>query len=180
LRGWYEMRRSAESGPCERLAAQLPDLAVGALDARRAQAVREHLAACEECAEQLRALEDLGRLLDAVGTEAAPRDLWAGIAPRLRPRGPRWIRLLAPAAGTAALAVAALVLLHRPTPPPAVGHQAVVALRSTGAYDVVPVSAFSDDADVLSLYARSASRGDWIGPAAGALYLTGAGKDAAP
>jgi hypothetical protein len=168
-------------GVCGKVAPQLAELATGALEARRARALHEHLAVCEDCAERLRALQDLGRSLDEMPVEPPRRDLWAGIAPRLRPRRPRWVALLAPAAGVAAVAVAALVLIHRPVPAPrAGGGQAMVALGPTSAYDVVPVSAFSDDAEVLSLYARSASRGDWIGPAAGALYLTGAGKDAAP
>lgn len=165
---------------CERFAAQLADLSVGALGARQARAVGEHLATCAGCAARLRALGDLGRSLDAIGAEAPPRNLWPDIAPRLRPRRARWIPLLAPAAGLAALAVAAVVIIHRPPPRPVGGGEEILALASTSAYDVVPVSAFSDDAEVLSLYARSASRGDWIGPAAGAMYLSGTGKDAAP
>lgn len=65
----------------------LDDYVSGELPPREERDVRRHLMACDECRAEEQALRSL--LDEAAALPAAiepPRDLWAGIAPRLEPR----------------------------------------------------------------------------------------------
>ncbi len=67
----------------------LDDLVDGALSATDQRRVEAHLSHCEDCADQLAALEALLLQVDALPRSRTPAaDLWAGIEPRLTRRGP--------------------------------------------------------------------------------------------
>lgn len=93
---------------CEDVRDQLPALARGELAETDAAALREHVAACDECADDWAVVEALAlatpvapvRLADRVGTAIAQRKL---VAPPRR-RAARWV-------GGAGLATAALLAL---------------------------------------------------------------------
>jgi anti-sigma factor RsiW len=77
-------------------------LAYGELPETEARQLETHVAACAVCRDDLERLERARVALD-----------WGGAAPRRRSRAARWI-----AAGLAAAAVLAAVLLGSHTPPP--------------------------------------------------------------
>jgi len=173
------MRHEARLSVCDAFRPRLGELAAGALAGREVGRVRGHAAGCPECTARLASLERVGRMLDGVGLEAPPSDLWAGIAPRLKPRRSQWAPRLAWAVGMAtAVAVLVIALAHCAPSPLGRRPQVVAGLQSTAPYDVVRISDMSDDAATVGLYARSAAQGDWLDPAAAAVYLGSAGKDA--
>ena len=63
---------------------QLPDLLCGALEANERARVESHLAQCEQCARELRALEQMQQSLAALPAEAPPARLRAGVRAALR------------------------------------------------------------------------------------------------
>jgi anti-sigma factor RsiW len=172
------MRADTRQSECETLHPYLADAAVGALTGGLARRVEAHLARCEECAGRVSAIGQLGSVLDGLAPEPPPAEIWAGIAPRLRPRQVRWVPRLAWATGlAAAAAVLVLVAPHGPAPVSTKPQPSGAALRSTATYDVVSAVEMSDDSAALGLYARSAGRGAWLSPAASAVYLGSKGKD---
>lgn len=121
----------------------------GDLEAPARDRLAAHLEACPECREVVGELRLLSERLDRHPDPAPPRDLWPGVAERIRGEGPRpaalhpaqgpsrwWARplWLAPAAGLAALAVVVvgLRLLGPPGPagPPSSGPEGVPAAEA--------------------------------------------------
>ncbi len=96
---------------CAEILKILPDYTVGALEEHIAAHVRAHLAECESCRRELRALENTGALLGPMPAVDAPRDLWAAIQAQLEPRArrkPAWRVYWKP---TVAVAAAAAILI---------------------------------------------------------------------
>jgi anti-sigma factor RsiW len=163
------MPRRRTSDECAALRPRLADLAAGALSAREAERVRDHTETCDGCARELRSLEDIGHLLDGLGTQPPPERMWAGIAPHLGSRRARWVPALASAAGVAAIA---LIVVFAGTP-----HRPLPAAARVGSYDVVAVSELADDQPVFALYARESVHGQWLGSAASVVYGNAVGEE---
>lgn len=68
---------------CTDIRTKLADYSVGLLDERERKAVAEHLAQCASCTAELRALERVDRLLNAVEPEEPPAYLWQSIRARI-------------------------------------------------------------------------------------------------
>ncbi len=108
----------------------LEALALGELEAGRADAIRAHADACAGCSRELSWLRAERALLARRPTPDTAH-LWAGVAARLRHprRRPRWAwRLAVAGAGVAAAAAVLLVALH-PAPAPLPAQQAPIARR---------------------------------------------------
>jgi len=71
---------------CKQVTEKLAEYQLGALDEAEAAAVAEHVAACARCRVELAALERTATLLEPMEPASPPRDLWAGVKARMRPR----------------------------------------------------------------------------------------------
>ncbi|HEY3416029.1 MAG TPA: zf-HC2 domain-containing protein [Armatimonadota bacterium] len=93
------------------------------LSTAAAERVRQHVASCTHCRQELAALAKTGELLTVLPAPVLPDNLWAGVAARLpeRPRQAAWWWRTATGIGLAAVLVASLTLtrLHPSTLPPA-------------------------------------------------------------
>jgi anti-sigma factor RsiW len=118
---------------CAHVREMLADYSVALVGGRRRKALEQHLAACPECAAELRALQRTAELVEMLPAQAPPDGLWDGLsyrlaresrqsAVRVRPRpAPLWLR---PAIALATAALAAVGFweswsgsLPPPTPP---------------------------------------------------------------
>ena len=122
---------------CKHIREALPEFVVGALGASAVEDVRQHLAACAECAREREALLATGELLASAPPFEPPRELWSALAPRLRPRRKRragWLSafVLRPSTGLGAAACIALLIVAAmsflPARPPAGGPPVGVSL----------------------------------------------------
>jgi predicted anti-sigma-YlaC factor YlaD len=108
---------------CDEVRDRLDRYAAGRLAGPAGAALGRHLEACAECRADAEAARALAPGVAALPrTLAPPRDLWAGIAPRLRPRvGPGRVVLPVWALAAAALLLVAgtWTLTRRLAPPPA-------------------------------------------------------------
>lgn len=78
---------SKDRTPCEASAAWLDDYVDGELDLARLVEVEAHLESCSVCRGDVEAMQDLLLKVEALSAEQTPpRDLWQGIAPRLKDR----------------------------------------------------------------------------------------------
>lgn len=102
---------------------QLAEYQADVLSTAAAERVRQHVAGCAQCRQELAALAKTSDLLTVLPTPAMPDDLWAGVAARLpeRPRQAAWWWRTATGIGLAAALVAGVTFtrLHAPTLPPA-------------------------------------------------------------
>ena len=108
---------------CKEIQSQLADFAVGALQEPERAEIAGHLQKCPACQRELRALQRVGTVLDALPPEEATAGLWESIrreikAPKPEPaRAPWWEMFLPPRwprlayAGLAATAIVAVALL---------------------------------------------------------------------
>jgi len=71
---------------CKQVTEKLAEYQLGALDEAEAAAVAEHVAQCARCRAELAALERTAELLEPLEPASPPRDLWAGVKRRMRPR----------------------------------------------------------------------------------------------
>jgi len=71
---------------CKQVTEKLAEYQLGALDEAEAAAVAEHVAQCARCRAELAALERTAELLEPLEPATPPRDLWAGVKRRMRPR----------------------------------------------------------------------------------------------
>jgi anti-sigma factor RsiW len=116
---------------CKDIQTQLADFAVGALPQPERVEIQRHLQKCEACQRELRALQRVGTVLDALPPEEATEGLWSAIrreieAPKPEPEGVAWWEMLFPArwprlvyaalAATAVAMVALIVTLSQPLP----------------------------------------------------------------
>lgn len=128
---WSSLQSRIEAAPaapaalsCAAVEARLPAYLEQELQPALQAATAAHLARCPRCARGEAALRRSIALLDALPAETPPRDLWPGVAARLRarPARPGWLdgplawKAGALAAGLAAAAVAVALLLPRPAP----------------------------------------------------------------
>ncbi len=77
---------------CDKSKRQLADYAVGVLRARPAEALERHLAGCDACRQELRALQAVETLLAGAPKFEPPVGLWRGIAGELTARRDPWWR----------------------------------------------------------------------------------------
>jgi anti-sigma factor RsiW len=98
---------------CSDIRGMLADYQAGLLGGRRRAEVEQHLAGCEACRAELRALEATAKVLDETEPLRPSRDLWPGIARQLTPRRrpQAWWHSLVPSSPRAAFALAAVVVL---------------------------------------------------------------------
>ncbi len=68
---------------CSRVQDLLPDYSVEMLDSRTQLAVREHLAGCDACREELRALENVVVLVEQYGERQPPPGLFNAVRNRI-------------------------------------------------------------------------------------------------
>lgn len=116
---------------CKDIQTQLADFTVGALQGPERAEIERHLQECEACQRELRALQRVGTVLDALPPEEATAGLWSAIrreieAPKPEPLGVAWWKMLFPArwprlayaalAATAVAMVALMVTLWQPLP----------------------------------------------------------------
>jgi predicted anti-sigma-YlaC factor YlaD len=99
---------------CTSVRKHLADYSVGLVAGRRAHVMEQHLAQCQACGAELRALQRAAELVEMLPAQAPPEGLWDGLAHRLaheqtapaRPRSAAlWLR---PAVGLAVMAAVAL------------------------------------------------------------------------
>lgn len=112
---------------CIEVRDKLADYSVGLLSERERRAIQEHLDGCASCRQELRALERVDRLLDAVPLEEPPAHLWQSIRSRIeaQPQPVRpsfwrnWFTLprLALGGAIAATLLVALAYFTAPHPP---------------------------------------------------------------
>ncbi|MGQ9731451.1 MAG: zf-HC2 domain-containing protein [Candidatus Zipacnadales bacterium] len=100
---------------CHRVVKQLPDYQAGALTGVRRERLDAHLAECEACRRQLKALERTAALLNSTALRKPSRDLWPEIAAQLAPREQRreqwYFWLPVRRTGVAVVAVALLIVI---------------------------------------------------------------------
>ena len=116
---------------CKDIQSQLADFVVGTLQKPERAEIARHLQECTTCQRELRALQRVGTVLDALPSEEATAGLWEAIrrdieAPKPEPaRAPWWETLLPPRwprmayaglAAAAAVAVALVMFVSRPSP----------------------------------------------------------------
>lgn len=105
---------------CTEVKMRLADYSVGLLGERERNAVAEHLAQCASCTAELRALERVDRLLNAVEPEEPPAYLWQNIRTRIEAESPRtrtsfwqgWLTIPRLALGGAAAAAVLVALVY--------------------------------------------------------------------
>lgn len=112
---------------CTEVKTKLADYSVGLLNERERRAIQEHLDGCTSCRQDLRALERVDRLLNAVHPEEPPAHLWQNIRSRIegQPQPVRrtfwrnWFTLprLALGGAIAATLLVALAYFTSPRPP---------------------------------------------------------------
>lgn len=68
---------------CTEVKARLADYSVGLLNERERKAIAQHLTECASCAAELRALQRVDRVLNAVEPEEPPAHLWQTIRARI-------------------------------------------------------------------------------------------------
>jgi len=95
---------------CARVRENLTEYQFGLLDESASREVRAHLDECADCREELAALERLDALMEPAEQFEAPRNMWAGIQSRMKPRRSAWWRVWYESPKPA-LAMAAAMLL---------------------------------------------------------------------
>jgi hypothetical protein len=106
-------RPGKSNSNCDRVRSRLSEYLDGSLESRASRAVRDHLAGCEECREDLASLEASVRMLRSLPIEPPPRS-FAVRAPREAARPARHAWLFSPlllGGATAVASVAFVVVL---------------------------------------------------------------------
>ncbi len=108
---------------CNEVKTRLADYSVGLLNEAERQGIETHLAECPSCARELRALERVDRVLNALSVEEPPAHLWENIraqietAPRRQvPFWKRWFTLPRLALGGAVAAAILFVVVYLGVP----------------------------------------------------------------
>lgn len=89
---------------------KLTEYQLGLLDDNAASTVRRHLEECEDCREELAALERLDQFIEPAEQLEAPSDMWSGVRARMKPRRAPWWQVWRESPRPA-LAMAAAMLL---------------------------------------------------------------------
>ncbi|MBD3174779.1 MAG: hypothetical protein GF320_06350 [Armatimonadia bacterium] len=144
----------------------------GSADEDMAEDVAAHVERCADCAHHYAEGDRLAGLLRSVGPAPMERDLWDGIQGQLRRRRSPWAWLLAPAAGLAAGALLAMLLLPPVTPsdPGALPEPVESAAFPAQAGD--DPSALEEDAQVLAWHASAAAGGGLVDPWSAAIAVS--------
>lgn len=109
---------------CTDIKARLADYSVGLLNEREREAIAQHLTECASCAAELRALERVDRVLNAVESEEPPAHLWQTIRARIEAEPQRaripfwqnWFTIPRLALGGAAVAAVLVAVAYFGTP----------------------------------------------------------------
>ncbi len=75
---------------CAAVREKLTEYQLGLVDEAEADRVREHLSGCEQCREELAALERLDELVGPAEEHTAPDGMWHRVQAQMKPRRRRW------------------------------------------------------------------------------------------
>ena len=95
---------------CAQVREKLTEYQLDLLGDGEAREVQAHIDECADCREELAALERMDELIQPAEHHEAPRDMWAGVQARMKPRRAPWWQVWR-AAPKPAIAMAAAMLI---------------------------------------------------------------------